>query len=147
VERESRKRIVCRKNEYRRLVFGQLGARFFFSSEHAICSYLYGWKEGNLVFNGEKVSALDSTRGIQAVGSKCAPRTAKFGSPRLQTVRGGHFRPINEAISKFVDPTGPFSRIEGIQVDMLVHALSNLGAKRGIKCACKAATRPASRER
>jgi hypothetical protein len=86
-----------------------------------------------------------STRGIQAVGSKCAPRIAKFGSPRLQTVRGGHFRPINGAVSKFVDPTGPFSGIEGIHVDILVHALSNLGAKRGIKCACKAATRPALR--
>ena len=28
-------------------------------------------------------SALDSTRGIQTVGSKCAPRAAKFGSSRL----------------------------------------------------------------
>ena len=30
-----------------------------------------------------KFSALDSTRGIQTVGSKCAPRAAKFGSSRL----------------------------------------------------------------
>ena len=29
-----------------------------------------------------KFSALDSTRGIQTVGSKCAPRAAKFGSSR-----------------------------------------------------------------
>jgi ABC-type iron transport system FetAB ATPase subunit len=37
-----------------------------------------GLEEGNLVFNGKNVSALDSTRVIQTVGSKCAPRTAKF---------------------------------------------------------------------
>ena len=30
-----------------------------------------------------KFSALDSPRGIQTVGSKCAPRAAKFGSSRL----------------------------------------------------------------
>ena len=82
------------------------------------------------MFNGEKVSAFDSTRGIQAVGSKCAPRTAKFGNPRLQTARGCHFGPINEAVSKIVDPTGPFHGIKGFQVDMLVHALSDLGATR-----------------
>jgi hypothetical protein len=103
-----------------------------------------GWKEGNLVFAGENVSALDSTPRIQAVGSKCAPRTAKFGSPRLQTARGGHFRPINGVVSTLLGPTGQCSGIEGFQGVILVHALSILGAKRGIKCACKGATRTAS---
>ena len=47
----------------------------------------------------------------------------------------------------FVGPTGQRSGIKGFQVAMLVHSLSILGAKRGIKCACKAATRTASRGR
>ena len=58
-----------------------------------------------------------------------------FGNPRLQTERGGHFGPINGSVSKFFNPTGPFSRIKGFQVDILVYALSDLEAKQGRKCA------------
>ena len=96
---------------------------------------------------GKKVSALDSTQGIQAFGSKCAPRTAEFGNPRLQTARGCHFGPINGAVSKIVDPTGPLHGIKGFQVDMSVHALSDLGATRVRNSALKAATRAALRGR
>ena len=95
------------------------------------------------MFNGEKVSAFDSTRGIQAVGSKCAPRTAKFGNPRLQTARGCHFGPINGAVPKFFHPTRPLYEIKMFQGNMLVHALSDLGAKRVRKRAWKATTRAA----
>jgi len=43
-------------------------------------------EEGNLVFTREKLSALDLNGRIQTVRSKCAPRTAKFHSPRLPEV-------------------------------------------------------------
>jgi hypothetical protein len=42
-----------------------------------------GVEEGNLVFTGKKVLALDLTRRIQTVGSKYVPWTAKSDSPRL----------------------------------------------------------------
>jgi hypothetical protein len=40
----------------------------------------------------------------------------------------------------FIGLTGQCSGIEGFQVAILVHELSILGAKRGIKCTCKTAT-------
>jgi hypothetical protein len=43
----------------------------------------------------------------------------------------------------FIGLTGQCSRIEGFQVAILVHVLSILRGKRGIKCTCNTATRAA----
>ena len=40
----------------------------------------------------------------------------------------------------FVDLQGPYTRIEGFQVAVLVHVLSILGNIRDNKCSCKTAT-------
>ncbi|KAJ6954017.1 hypothetical protein NC652_005676 [Populus alba x Populus x berolinensis] len=77
-------------------------------------------EEGNLVYVMEKLQPLIQLGSISTVRSKCAPRAAKFGSSRLRTARGGHFEPLNGAVSYFFDPTGPFSGIKGLHVNMLV---------------------------
>ena len=64
-----------------------------------------------------------------------------------KAARGGHFRPVIGAVLTFIGLTGQCSGIEGFQVAILVHELSILGAKRGIKCTCKTATLTASRGR
>jgi len=99
-------------------------------------------EEGNLLFTREKFSALDLTGRIQTIGSKCAPRTVKFDSPRLPD-----FRPVIGAVLTFIGLTGQCSGIEGFQVAILVHELSILGAKRGIKYTYKTATLTPSRGR
>jgi hypothetical protein len=87
---------------------------------------------------GEKYQPL-----IRPERSKPLAQSGHLELPNLQTARGAHFGPINEAVSNLFDPTGPLTGIEGFQVDILVHALSALGAKRGRKCAWKTATRAA----
>jgi len=46
----------------------------------------------------------------------------------LQTARGARFGPINGTVPNLFNPTGLLPGIKGFQVDMLVHALSDLGA-------------------
>ena len=137
---------ICR-NWAKMLVFWLTLDPIFSSSRSSTEILFIGGVRGTYCLYWGKVSALDSTRGIQTVGSKCAPRAAKFGSSRPWTARGGHLEPLNGAVSKFFDPTGPFSGIKGFQVDMLVHVLSDLKARRAGNCAWKAATRAAFRGR
>ena len=56
----------------------------------------------------------------------------------------GYFEPLNGAVLAFIGSSGQFSGIEGFQVAIFVHDLSILGNKRGIKRACKKATRTVS---
>jgi len=64
-----------------------------------------------------------------------------------KAARGGHFRPATGALLTFIGLNGPYTVIEGFQVAILVHELSILGDKRGIKCTCKTAILTASRGR
>ena len=97
-------------------------------------------EEGNLVYVGKKFQPLIQLGSISTVGSKCAPRAAKFGSSRLWTARGGHFEPLNGAVSNLFEPTRPFSRIKGFRVDILVQVWSDLEATPAGKCVWKTAT-------
>ena len=130
-----------------RLVFWLTLDPIFSSLRPSIPTLFIGSGRGQSCLRWENIVALDSIRGIQAVGPKSAPRTVKFGHPRLQTARGCHFGPINGAVSKLFDPTRPLYEINMFQGNMLVHALSDLGATRAGKCAWKAATRAAFRGR
>jgi hypothetical protein len=80
---------------------------------------------------------------IRPERSKPLAQSGHLELPNLQTARGAHFGPINGAVSNLFDPTGQLPGIEGFQVDILVHALSDLGAKRGRKHGLKLATRAA----
>jgi hypothetical protein len=73
---------ICR-NWAKMLVFW-LTLDPIFSSPRSSTEILFiGGVRGPYCLYWGKFSALDSTRGIQTVGSKCAPRAAKFGSSRL----------------------------------------------------------------
>jgi len=61
------------KNRGERLLFlSTLESIFFFLRTCNLLLFI-GVEEGNLVFTGEKVLALDLTRRIQTVGSKYVP--------------------------------------------------------------------------
>jgi hypothetical protein len=80
---------------------------------------------------------------IRPEWSKPLAQIGHLELPNLQTARGAHFGPINGVVSNLFDPTGPLPGITGFQVDILAHALSDLGAKRGRKHGLKSATRAA----
>ena len=80
---------------------------------------------------------------IRLEQSKPSVQSVHLELPNLQTARGACFGPINGAVPNLFDPTGPLPGIKEFQVDMLVHALSDLGAKRGRKHVWKSATRAA----
>jgi hypothetical protein len=84
---------------------------------------------------------------IRLEQSKPLVQSVHLELSNLQTARGARFGPRNGAVPNLFDPTGPLPGIKGFQVDMLVHALSDLGAKRGSKHAWKSATRAARRGR
>jgi hypothetical protein len=130
--------IVCRK----------MGAEGWFSANFELVFLLPLSMKIAPIYRAGKRAILSSMGEIyqpliRPERSKPLAQSGHLELPNLQTARGAHFGPINEAVSNLFDPTGPFSRIKVFQLDMLVHALSNLGYKRGSRQGLKSATRAA----
>jgi hypothetical protein len=130
--------IVCRKMGAEGWFSANFELVFLLSLSMKIAPIYRAGKRAILSSMGETYQPL-----IRPERSKPLAQSGHLELPNLQTARGAHFGPINEAVSNLFDPTGPFSRIKVFQLDMLVHALSNLGYKRGSRQGLKSATRAA----
>jgi hypothetical protein len=130
--------IVCRKMGAEGWFSANFELVFLLPLSMTIAPIYRAGKRAILSSMGEKYQPL-----IRPERSKPLAQSGHLELPNLQTARGAHFGPINEAVSNLFDPTGPLPGIEGFQVDIWMHALSDLGAKRGRKHGLKSATRAA----
>jgi hypothetical protein len=130
--------IVCRKMGIKGWFSANFELVFLLPLSMKIAPIYRAGKRAILSSMGEKYQPL-----IRPERSKPLAQSEHLELPNLQTARGAHFGPINEAVSNLFDPTGPLPGIEGFQVDILVNSLSDLGAKRGRKHGLKSATRAA----
>lgn len=135
---KAEKMIVCRKMGAEGWFSANFELVFLLPLSMKIAPIYRAGKRAIFSSMGEKYQPL-----IRPDRSKPLAQSGHLELPNLQTARGAHFGPINEAVSNLFDPTGPFSRIKVFQLDILVHALSNLGYKRGSRQGLKSATRAA----
>ena len=134
--------IVCRKMGAEGWFSANFELVFLLPLSMKIAPIYRAGKRAILSSMGEKYQPL-----IRPERSRPLAQSGHLELPNLQTARGARFGPQNGAVPNFFDPTGPLPMINGFQVDMSVHALSDLGAKRGSKHAWKSATRAARRGR
>ena len=125
-----------KKKSGEKMFFCQLCTLIFSHSGYKIHLYLYGMKEGNLVFVGKKFRPLIWLERISTVGSKYTPWTVIFDSSRLPELVTLDRRHGCCSVNR---PAQTIPNVAKCQVIILVQVLSNLVENRGIECTCKIA--------
>ncbi|KAJ6858329.1 hypothetical protein NC652_040795 [Populus alba x Populus x berolinensis] len=155
VEAGKKTRLFCEEDEVVLYIQPGVPLVFFFRRGAAVRIFWFTSKGRGNEVSGDGKGGLGRERellmrarhgAVNGKRGKERKKSAEIGRKccsRLRTARGGHFEPLNGAVSSFFDPTRPFSGIKGFHVDMLVHVLSDLEATRVGKCVWKAATQAA----